>query len=86
MLFELVTVRLPSFTGVTADSSSQGFTLFTGLSPGPGTYYLILSSTDATGSLTPPSLVVDDLVSMETHYADIESNRTAVAVWSRGIR
>jgi hypothetical protein len=35
-----------SFTGVTANDVGQEFTLFSGLTLGPGTYYLTLSSTD----------------------------------------
>jgi hypothetical protein len=45
-----------SFTGVTASASSpQSFLLFSGLSLGPGTYYLTLSGTDI-GGPTPGAL------------------------------
>jgi hypothetical protein len=35
-----------SFTGVTSDNTGQRFQLFSGLTLGPGTYYLTLSGTD----------------------------------------
>jgi len=38
-----------SFSGETADSNPQTFLLFSGLTLGPGAYYLTLSSTDNTG-------------------------------------
>jgi hypothetical protein len=39
-----------SFSGETPDSNAQNFLLFSGLTLGPGTYYLILSSTDNTAA------------------------------------
>jgi hypothetical protein len=39
-----------SLVGETPDSNAQNFLLFSGLTLGPGTYYLTLSSTDNTGA------------------------------------
>jgi hypothetical protein len=39
-----------SISGETPDSNPQSFLLFSGLTLGPGTYYLTLSSTDNTGA------------------------------------
>lgn len=48
-----------TFTGVTPDTAAQDFSLFTGLSLGPGTYYLTLSGTDSVG-LTPGAIWVQE--------------------------
>jgi hypothetical protein len=45
----LLPLESMSLSGATADSDPQTFLLFTGLTLGPGTYFLTLSSTDNTG-------------------------------------
>lgn len=42
-------IATTSFSGETSDSTPQTFLLFSGLTLGPGTYFLTLSSTDDTG-------------------------------------
>jgi hypothetical protein len=43
-------IATTSFSGATPDSNPQSFLLFSGLTLGPGTYYLTLASTDNTGA------------------------------------